>query len=158
MKVRFNRWSNALLSSLLAMLGFASCSSGEEEEYFVPEYGVVIPNIEWRGAVTNEAEAPIQGISTLVKYAIKDYNDPSKVGYYTVDSVSTDANGRFAVHVPDINHLNYKLILQDLDGEANGGTFQSDTLTLTELVAEEISGDNDAPKVYEIKSKIILKK
>ena len=158
MKVRFTRWYNALLSSLLAMLGFASCSNDEDDEHYVLMYGVVIPNIEWRGAVSNEAEAPIQGISTLVKYAIKDYNDPSKVGYYTVDSVSTDANGRFAVHVPDINHLNYKLILQDLDGEANGGTFQSDTLTLTDLVAEEISGDKDAPKVYEIKNKIILKK
>ena len=158
MKVRFNRWYNALLSSLLAMLGFASCSGDEDEEPFVQMYGVVIPNIEWRGTVTNEAEAPIQGISTLVKYAIMDYNDPSKVDYYTVDSMLTDANGRFAVHVPDINHLNYKLILQDLDGEANGGTFQSDTLTLTDLVAEEISGDKDAPKVYEIKNKIILKK
>ena len=158
MKVRFNRWYNAVLTALLSMLGFASCSSGEEEEYFVPEYGVVIPNIEWRGVVTNEAEAPIQGISTLVKYAIMDYNDPSKVDYYTVDSVSTDANGRFAVRVPEDIMGNYKLILKDVDGETNGGTFQSDTLTLTDLVAEEISGDKDAPKVYEIKNKIILKK
>ena len=158
MKVRFYRWYNALLSSLLAMLGFASCSSDEDEGHFVQMYGVVIPNIEWRGVVTNEAEAPIQGISTLVKYAIKDYDDPSKVDYYTVDSVSTDANGRFAVHVPDIKDADYKLILQDVDGEANGGTLQSDTLTLTDLVADEISGDKDAPKVYEIKNKIILKK
>ena len=158
MKVRFTRWYNALLSSLLAMLGFASCSSDEDEEPFILMYGVVIPNIEWRGTVTNEAEAPIQGISTLVKYAIMDYNDPSKVDYYTVDSVSTDANGRFAVRVPNIKDPNYKLILQDVDGEANGGTFPSDTLTLTDLVADEISGDKDAPKVYEIKNKIILKK
>ena len=158
MKVRFYRWYNALLSSLLAMLGFASCSSDEDEGHFVQMYGVVIPNIEWHGTVANEAEAPIQGISTLVKYAIKDYNDPSKVGYYTVDSVSTDANGRFAVRVPEDIMGNYKLILQDVDGETNGGTFQSDTLTLTDLVAEEISGDKDAPKVYEIKNKIILKK
>ena len=158
MKVRFNRWYNAVLTALLSMLGFASCSSDEDDEPFVQMYGVVIPNIEWRGEVTNEAEAPIQGISTLVKHAIKDYNDPSKVDYYTVDSVSTDANGRFAVRVPEDIMGNYKLILQDVDGEANGGTFQSDTLTLTDLVAEEISGDKDAPKVYEIKNKIILKK
>ena len=158
MKVRFYRWYNALLSSLLAMLGFASCSSDEDEGHFVQMYGVVIPNIEWHGTVANEAEAPIQGISTLVKYAIMDYNDPSKVDYYTVDSMSTDANGRFAVRVPDIKDPNYKLILQDVDGEANGGTFPSDTLSLTDLVADEISGDKDAPKVYEIKNKIILKK
>ena len=154
MKVRFNRWYNALLSSLLAMLGFASCSGDDDVE----EYGVLIPNIEWRGTVTNEVEAPIQGISTLVKCAIKDYNDSSKVDYYTVDSVSTDANGRFVVHAPDTKAPNYKLILQDVDGDANGGTFQSDTLTLTDLVAEEISGDKDALKVYEIKNKIKLKK
>ena len=158
MKVRFYRWYNALLSSLLAMLGYTSCSNDEDDEHFVQMYGVIIPNIEWRGTVTNEAEAPIQGISTLVKYAIMDYNDPSKVDYYTVDSMSTDANGRFAVRIPDIKDPDYKLILQDVDGEANGGTFQSDTLTLTDLVADEISGDKDAPKVYEIKNKIILKK
>lgn len=158
MKVRFTRWYNALLSSLLAMLGFASCSGDEDEEHFVQMYGVVIPNIEWRGTVTNEAEAPIQGISALVKYAVEVFNDPSKEDYYTVDSVSTDVNGRFAVRVPDIKDPNYKLILQDVDGEANGGTFQSDTLALTDLVAEEISGDKDTPKVYEIKNKIILKK
>ena len=155
MKVRFYRWYKALLSSLLAMLGFASCSSDEDEDHFVQMYGVVIPNIEWRGTITNEAEAPIQSISAQVKHAIKNYNDPAKVDYYTVDSVSTDANGRFAVRVPDIKDADYRLILQDIDGEANGGTFQSDTLTLTDLVTEEISGDN---KVYEIKNKIILKK
>ena len=120
-------------------------------------YGVVIPNFEWRGTVTNEAEAPILGISTQVKFAIQDYDDPSKVNYYKVDSVTTDANGRFAVRVPDDKVSNFKLILQDIDGDANGGTFQSDTLTLTDLVVEEIS-DKNTPKRYEIKNKIRLKK
>ena len=157
MKVRFYRWYNALLSSLLAMLGFASCSSDEEEGGFLEMYVVVIPNFEWRGTVTNEAEAPILGISTQVKFAIQDYDDPSKVNYYKVDSVTTDANGRFAVRVPDDKVSNFKLILQDIDGDANGGTFQSDTLTVTDLVVEEIS-DKNTPKRYEIKNKIRLKK
>ena len=36
MKVRFNRWYNALLTALLAMLGYKSCSLNSPDEYGTP--------------------------------------------------------------------------------------------------------------------------
>ena len=158
MKVRFNRWYNAVLTALLSMLGYTSCSNDEDngrDAQIALMYGVVVPYIEWRGTVTDEAEVPIQGITAQVKYAVKDYNNPPIVNYYTVDSVSSNADGRFAIHSHGSKDPDFKLILQDSDGDANGGTFLSDTLTLTDLVAEEIPGNNG---VYEIKNKIKLKK
>ena len=155
MKVRFNRWYNAVLTALLSMLGYTSCSNDEEDGHDALMYGVVVPYIEWRGTVTDETEVPIQGITAQVKYAVKDYNNPPIVNYYTVDSVSSNADGHFAIHSHGSKDPDFKLILQDSDGDANGGTFLSDTLTLTDLVAEEIPGNNG---VYEIKNKIKLKK
>ena len=149
------RWQYSLIGSLLSMLGYTSCSNDEDDGHDALMYGVVVPYIEWRGTVTDETEVPIQGITAQVKYAVKDYNNPSIVNYYTVDSVSTNADGRFAIHSHGSKDPDFKLILQDSDGDANGGTFQSDTLTLTDLVAEEIPGNNG---VYEIKNKIKLKK
>ena len=60
MKVRFNRWYNAVLTALLSMLGF-SCSSDEPEEYgpIVLEYGVPHADYIVKGTVTDETGTPI---------------------------------------------------------------------------------------------------
>ena len=63
MKVRFNRWYNAVLTALLSMLGFG-CSSSEDQTY-VAMYGAPADRFQIRGQVTDEAGTPIQGIKAF---------------------------------------------------------------------------------------------
>ena len=77
MKVRFNRWYNAVLTTLLSMLGYG-CSFEEPMDMYgtaVMEYGV--PNADYivMGQVTDETGTPVQGIKTSLKIVYQDEND-----------------------------------------------------------------------------------
>ena len=68
MKVRFNRWYNAVLTALLSMLGYSCSSDDIVDEYGVPvEYGVPTAHFIMKGTVTDEAGTPIQGIKATLK-------------------------------------------------------------------------------------------
>jgi len=141
------------------MLGFGSCSQ-EEEEHFVQMYGVPVTSYHIDGNVVDEAGQPIEGINVMVKITTE---NGVQTKYWTVDSVNTQADGKFSVwdifesSIPSPHRV---LILQDTDGEANGGTFQSDTLKLSELeVSQSEKGVNDYDKGHFIlKNKIQLRK
>lgn len=50
MKVRFNRWYNAVLTALLSMLGYSCSSDDIVDEYGVPvEYGVPTAHFIMKG-------------------------------------------------------------------------------------------------------------
>ena len=76
MKVRFNRWYNAVLTALLSMLGF-SCSLDEPDEYgSTPvEYGTPHADYILKGTVTDEVGAPIKGIKTSLKEVYNSYEN-----------------------------------------------------------------------------------
>ena len=157
MKVRFNRWYNAVLTALLSMLGF-SCSSDEPEEYGpVLEYGVPHADYIVKGTVTDETGTPIQGIKTSIKGFY-----PEVVGVFVegIDSIQTDASGQYQLKYMGMPHKYFKLIVEDIDGEANGGEFLSDTLDIDFDKAEKAK-DGDGhwyEGVYNIPQDIKLKK
>ena len=157
MKVRFNRWYNAVLTALLSMLGF-SCSSDEPEEYGpVLEYGVPHADYIVKGTVTDETGTPIQGIKTSIKGFY-----PGVVGVFVegIDSIQTDASGQYQLKYMGMPHKYFKLIVEDIDGEANGGEFLSDTLDIDFDKAEKAK-DGDGhwyEGVYNIPQDIKLKK
>ena len=131
MKVRFYRWYNAVLATLLSMLGFASCSVDDDEDDSVLMYGVPAATYQINGDVTDEVGNPIEGIS--VKLALKDGNQQ----YWPLDSVGTKSGGKFSVRdyqeadkIPSPSRV---LILADVDGAANGGEFKTDTIQLSDL-------------------------
>ena len=64
MKVRLNRWYNAVLTVLLSMLGFG-CSSSDDD--MVVEYGSPHSDYILKGLVTDEAGTPIRNIKTSAK-------------------------------------------------------------------------------------------
>ena len=66
MKVRFNRWYNAVLSTLLTMLGFGACSDS------VVEYGTPNADFQIKGQVTYEGGIPIPGIRVRAPYSYID--------------------------------------------------------------------------------------
>ena len=125
MKVRFNRWYNAVLTALLSMLGYG-CSSTEEplDMYGPPvEYGTPHADYIIKGRVMDESGTPVQGIKTSLRKV-------DKVRAYGIDSVQTNASGNYQLKHTGWQNQYYKVIAEDVDGEANGGEFLSDTLDI----------------------------
>jgi len=160
MKVRFNRWYNALLTALLSMLGFDSCESSVEE-YGVPMYGVPLAEYQIRGQVTDEAGTPVQGIKTSVKIIIGSPSADGEKEIYARDSVQTDASGKYDISFSTApRNRETKLIVEDIDGEANGGEFLSDTLDIDYEKAVKVKEGKGGWNwgIYEVSQDIKLKK
>ena len=94
MKVRFNRWYNAVLTALLSMLGYSCSSDDIVDEYGVPvEYGVPTAHFIMKGTVTDEAGTPIQVIKATLK--VMPYQQPEHA--YGIDSTMTDAACKYQI-------------------------------------------------------------
>lgn len=155
MKVRFNRWYNAVLTALLSMLGYG-CSSTEEplDMYGPPvEYGTPHADYIIKGRVMDESGTPVQGIKTSLRKV-------DKVRAYGIDSVQTNASGNYQLKHTGWQNQYYKVIAEDVDGEANGGEFLSDTLDIDYDKAVKTK-DGDGKwylGTYEITQDVKLKK
>lgn len=161
MKARFNHWYNALLTALLGMLGYG-CSSEEPMDMYgvAVAYGVPNANYIVKGTVTDEGGTPIQGIKASVKKVYPVNNDGEQY-VYGVDSIQTDGSGNYKLSYNDYPRNTYnKLVVEDIDGEANGGDFKSDTLDIDyDKAVQTAKGDgfwNDG--TFEINQDIKLKK
>ena len=155
MKVRFNRWYNAVLTALLSMLGYG-CSSTEEplDMYGPPvEYGTPHADYIIKGRVMDESGTPVQGIKTSLRKV-------DKVRAYGIDSVQTNASGNYQLKHTGWQNQYYKVIVEDIDGEANGGEFLSDTLDIDyDKAVKTKDGDGKwYHGIYEISQDVKLKK
>lgn len=139
MKVRFNRWYNAVLTALLSMLGFG-CSLDEPEEYgTLLEYGT--PHAEYilKGTVTDEAGTPVPGIKTSLREV---HQTDKGTQFFGMDSIQTNDSGNYLLKYIGMPSKWTKLVVEDTDGEANGGEFLSDTLDIDYDKAVKV-GDGD---------------
>jgi len=158
MKVRFNRWYNAVLTALLSILGFG-CSSEEPMDMYGPpvEYGTPQADFILKGTVTDEIGTPVQGLKTSLKEVYG-----HKTGY-CVDSIQTNESGNYQLKLGKESNFfkeNVKLIVEDIDGEANGGEFLSDTLDIDYSKAVKV-GEGDQrwyEGTFEVVTDIKLKK
>lgn len=159
MKVKFNRWYNAVLTALLSMLGYG-CSSTEEplDMYGPPvEYGTPHADFIIKGRVMDESGTPVQGIKTSLKTVFENNNKHYALG---VDSVQSDVSGHYQLKTTDRKSQYDKVIVEDIDGEANGGEFLSDTLDVDYNKAVKTK-DGDGKwslGIYEITQDVKLKK
>jgi putative lipoprotein (rSAM/lipoprotein system) len=158
MKVRFTRWYNAVLTALLALLGYG-CSSDEQE--MVEMYGTPYANYQFSGTVTDESNSPIKDIKVSAKYVYQ-MND-GRVETYGVDSTQTDGSGKYAFKSRRFpGDPNLKLIVEDMDGETNGGAFKSDTIDIdydnAKKVKDPAKGESWSIGTYAINQDIKLKK
>ena len=158
MKVRFYRWYNAVLTALLSMLGYG-CSLDEPDMYGTPvaEYGVPYATYMVEGTVTDEANNPIQGIKTSIKGI---FPNGDKVYVDAVDSVLSNASGKYQLRYRGMDRPDYKLTVEDTDGEANGGEFLSDTLDIEYGKAVKVKNGDGAWNggEYQIQQAVKLKK
>jgi len=155
MKVRFYRWYNALLGAILAFLGY-SCSDGPDEYGTPVEYGVPTARYEMKGTVTDEHGAALQGIKVSLKV------ETERNLYEPIDSTKTDSQGSYLMKVNQgvLQFKGVKLIVEDVDGEKNGGEFQSDTVNVSAITPKKISEGNGHWNMgdYEINANVKLKK
>ena len=162
MKVKIYHWYNALLSALLTMLGFGSCTELGADEYGAPpvmegtcEYGAPYVDYVIRGNVTDEYEHPIGGVKAVVKYI------PDEApGYaFGIDSTCTDADGKFQIDTRSMANHDLKLVVEDTDGQENGGDFRSDTIRLADMEQRKLeNGEGWSGGKYELKTNVKLKK
>ena len=161
MKVRFNRWYNAVLTALLSIIGYA-CSSSDEDDRVVLMYGTPHADYQFMGTVTDESGSPVKGIKVSAKNVYRRY-DGAVVETYGVDSTLTDSKGKYAVEGKAfVDEQVLKLIVEDLDGEANGGAFKNDTIDIdfdkAKKVKEPDKNDYWSEGTFAITQDIKLKK
>ena len=157
MKVRFIHWYNAVLTALLSMLGYGCSTTSNEPEM----YGTPTADYIFKGRVTDEADVPIQGIKTSLKQVFKSDDRTYVEG---LDSVLTDASGDYQLKyggMMGFTEHQSKLIVEDIDGEANGGKFLSDTIDIDFKNNAVLIKNGDRgwyEGTYEISQNIRLKK
>ena len=112
-----------LFSGILALLGFASCIDPFVERC---EYGCPTTGFQAKGTVTDEAGTPVSGIRVILTSEYKDE--------FSTDTVFTDTQGNFKTkRLESVSTEPFFLVYDDVDGEANGGEFLSDTTSLRQL-------------------------
>ena len=165
MKVRFYRWYNAVLTALLSMLGYGCSSVSEEPDMYgvILMYGVVEPGAfyEVKGTVTDEVGTPVEGIKTAVKFVSPVVESPDGLRYTEdINESKSDASGHYELsYTTGVENCNIKLIVEDIDGEDNGGNFQNDTIDIDYGKAVQTKkGDQNFLGTFEISQDIQLKK
>lgn len=113
-----------LIYLLLALLGFGAVSCGEIGEDVAGEYGCPHVNFSLRARVVDEAGEPIEGIKVCVDW-IEEYTDP---------------NGEINVNESVFTGSQNRVRFEDVDGEANGGEFETLTLDITDKVEKTEDG------------------
>ena len=147
--MRKRKWNvGRLLSGVMALLGFAGCNNGDEPCL----YGS--PSVDYRvlGTVTDNEGKPLEGIQVVVDnpgastYYDKNgiiVKDKYESGKLTPDTVYTDKNGKFSSYkVEAFSDSKLVVEVQDIDGEANGGEFQSERFTKDKLDKKQLKKGN----------------
>ena len=161
MKAKNKSLIATLCSAILALLGFASCEKigGTARD----EYGCPYMDYKVMGTVSDEAGEPVKGIRVTYR-ATKSLADDGTPCYIT-DSRLTDGKGRYAIgEQSERAGWDKQLIVEDVDGEANGGLFVNDTIHLEQALYENRGkqykkGDGDWYQGgYEVNVDVTLKK
>lgn len=111
-----------LCVAVMGVLGFAACSDDPEGGYAA--YGSPTADYKYLGTVTDEDGNPIEGINVVMS---GDYVSSTPFASLTL---KTDKDGKFStVTMSSVNTRIKTIEFVDVDGEANGGEFESQTIT-----------------------------
>ncbi len=156
MKARFTHWYNALAATLLSLLGFSSCVENGLNGGNECLYGTPTSTFQVKGNVTDEEGTPIKGIKAKVEVGIGGLGKGDIVA-------ETDSKGNYVldnalIGTPTSSEM--KVIFEDVDGDANGGTFANDTVQGKDLTIKQTSEKDGTWNLgsYEITANAKLKK
>lgn len=146
-----------LLSGVLVLLGFTACDSDDPGNGLC-DYGTPSADYQVKGKVLDPTGKPIKGVQVVVKdlnaYFVKGEKD------YVVDydTVYTDVKGEFEsdkAHTFSIG--SQEVLFHDVDGEENGGEFESATLKTDQMDISQIKeGGSWYSGAYELKAEVKL--
>lgn len=126
------RWSQALLATLLAWMGF-SCSH-ENGWYDEPAmYGTPFAHFEIKGQVLDPQKRPVRGAQIEVKDLDTAYP------WLSSDTIYTDEEGKFSWQKGGFPTLRYQLITSGPDGDRYAGAYTPDTSVVV-FNREEMTG------------------
>jgi putative lipoprotein (rSAM/lipoprotein system) len=103
-------------------------------------YGSPTADFSAKGRVIDEKGQPIQGLQVILgnRWHGENYNGTS---YKPIDSLQTGPNGEYEVFFAStIPITNLQIDVNDIDGEANGGTFESATVLVKDIQYEDGKG------------------
>lgn len=118
---------NGLLTGILTLLGFSSCDPG------AAMYGTPHSYFTIKGKVTNKSNVPIPQIQIRSPYG---------EGVPYVDTLYTDSKGQFSYSFEGFYRSeNVPLLLSDIDGEQNGGSYAPDSVSVSFKGVDITGGD-----------------
>ena len=119
--------------AILVLLGFSACSKLIDAP---TEYGT--PNATYRisGSVMTKSGDPIGSVQVALKFVVPHTEDQ----YLLRDTLYSDSSGRFAKEVRVFPVSSIKMTFSDIDGEQNGGEYQSQTVSVTPVMTEKGNG------------------
>ena len=117
MKKSFFRFFDKIVVLLLGGLGMFSACNLLTPGYTPVEYGMPHAAFVLQGTVTDNATSqPIQNIRVVRPFGYENKYS---------DTTYTDKNGKYVYLFGDFPELKYQLKFEDIDGEDNGGQFQT---------------------------------
>ncbi len=134
MRIKFIKWYNMLLTTIISMLGFGSCNNNDGSDDIPCEYGCPITEFKIGGTVTDTKGTPLEGIQVSVVMQ----PSPDVTDLPSLQTTTTLADGTFMTGKMDMTSLTevstkVKVKFDDIDGTANGGQFDSKTVSIAEL-------------------------
>ena len=114
---------------LLALIGFGAGACDNDWGDPVPEYGCPHMNFSFKARVIDEAGKPIEGIEVQTRN-----------GDFYMDNFS-DAEGNIDLTTGMWPNINIDVIFTDVDGEENGGEFETLELNISDKVEKVKEGD-----------------
>ena len=144
-----------LIYFLMALLGFGSAGC-EPESYGVAEYGVPMVNYQVKTRVVDSEGNPIKDIEVTLSGS----EDFSYSWAYVLETTTQEDGTLANSRTHDMMGVSKLYIrLTDVDGEENGGEFESVKMSVDDLESKRIKkGDGWYSGEYELKAKVQLKK
>jgi putative lipoprotein (rSAM/lipoprotein system) len=147
MKAKVKHLYEIIAGAILSLLGFSACTIIGPDMYGpgpatnAAEYGMPHANYIVRGSVhAQESGKPIPGIRATVRYGVP---SNGKILYNQGAPVESDKDGKVDAYDSVYPAEKIEVILEDVDGEDNGGLFQRDTLREDRLTIEQTKKADD---------------
>lgn len=133
MKARFLTLWGKIVAAIVSVFGFHGC------DIHAVDYGCPCAEFTMKGTVTTEENTPLEDIRVTVEVWSVAGNDKRQMYEKTT---CTDADGKVSVntgfvYVPD----SVSVKIDDVDGEANGGDFQSQVLSPKVVMTKDKDGE-----------------
>lgn len=161
MKVKLNHWYNWMTGVLLSLLGFSSCSKNEIDDpgNDICLYGTPTTHYIIKGKVTDTDGKPINGVKVEANDTYGDRRRPLTESVYTDEKGEYSANG-VGISSDGQGNILLEVTFEDVDGEANGGTFANDTVRGKDMTIEKVKDGDGAWNrgTYEITANKTMKR